>query len=304
MKKKWMIVSVVGLAVVAAVVFSAFQRRPVTVSAITLQPRRVEQTVSCMGVVETADVTVVALPVECVIQQVHVKAGDRVKKGDPLATVDRDATRQTIYDSVSLMALAALPDTITAPCDGTVMEVGAKTQQVLEQGVPCALLAADEDVQIRVAIRERDLRSVRQGMRVRITGDGFEKAAYEGVLTGISSAARTDESGTIVEGVVTLLEGAVDTSLRLGLTARAAIVTSVTENGYVVPYEAVQSDKQGSYVYVWEDGVARRQAIDVAAQVAEGILLQDATLASSQVIRDAQPITANGQRIVLQEESE
>lgn len=300
MKKRWVILSVIGLAVVFAVVLSRLSQRPITVSAITLEPRRVEQTVSCMGVVEVADATVVALPINCVVRQVNVKAGDRVQKGEVLAVVDKEATRQTLFDSVSLMSLAALPEKITAPRDGTVIEVGAAAHQILEYGVPCVVLAADEDVQIRIAIRERDLRTVKRGMTVRVTGDGFEKAFYEGTLTKISSTARTDDGGTVVEGLVDLSEGAFDPSLRLGLTAKAAIVTAVTENGYIVPYEAVQSDKDGSYVYVLNNGQARRQQIAVAAQVVEGVLLQDSSLEKEQVISDAQSITASGQKVIVQ----
>jgi len=300
MKKRWVILSVIGLAIVLTVVLSRVSQRPITVSAITLEPRRVEQTVSCMGVVEVADATVVALPIDCVIQKVNVKVGDRVQKGEVLAVVDKEATRQTLFDSASLMALAALPETVTAPRDGTVMEVGAAAHQILEYGSPCAVLAADEDMQIRIAIRERDLRMVKKGMTVRVTGDGFEKEFYEGILTKISSTARTDDGGTVVEGLVDLSDGAFDPSLRLGLTAKAAIVTAVTENGYIVPYEAVQSDKDGSYVYVLDNGQTRRQEIAVAAQVAEGILLQDASLATEQVISDAQSITASGQKVIIQ----
>lgn len=299
MKKRWIVLSVIGAVAVLAMVLFRDSCRPVTVSAVTLEPCRVEQTVSCMGVVEVSDAMVVALPMSCVIRQVNVKSGDRVREGDVLAVVDKEATRQMLFDNAALVALAALPEEITATCDATVVEVGAVANQSLEYGTPCAVLAADENMQVRIAIRERDLRIVKQGMSVRITGDGFEKAYYDGKLTEISSTARTDDGGTVVEGLVVLSAGAFDSSLRLGLTAKAAIVTSVTENGYVVPYEAVLSDEAGSFVYVFSDGQAQRQSISVAAQVEDGVLLEDAALAQMQIICDAESIADSGQKVTI-----
>lgn len=303
MKKYWYWIPITALAVVVGLAsFGAF-RRPITVSAITLEPCRVEQTVSCMGVVEAANVTAITLPIDCILSEMRVKAGDRVQQGEVLAVVDKEATRQQIFDKESLMLLAALPEEITAPQEGTVVEVGVMGAGFLEQGAPCVVLAADEDTQIRIAIRETDLRMLKKGMTVHITGDGFEKASYEGRLSKISSKARGDEGGTVVEGLVTLSEGHFDPSLRLGLTARATIVTSVTENGYVVPYEAVKTDQDGSYVYVLIDNRAQRRDIVEAARVAQGVMLKDASLAQMQVVADAASVDESNPRVVIQEVS-
>jgi len=303
MKKRWLIWLLIP-AVVAFAVWWWMPDQPITVDSVTLEPRRVEQTVSCMGVVETADSTPVVLPLACVIQEVKVKVGDRVAEGDVLAVVDKEATRQRLSDASALMALAALEEEIVAPNAGTVLDVRAVQGRVLEMGSPCAVLALDEDTQIRIAIRERDLRALKKGMAVRISGDGFDKAAYAGVLSHISSAAISDAAGsTVVEGVVTLSEKEFDPSLRLGLTAKATIVTSVTENGLIIPYESVKTDSAGSYVYVIKDGQAQRRDIQVAAQVAEGMLLKDTALMQERVICDAECIHDNGQRVTVQGEA-
>ena len=300
MKKRWIWLAVLALTLVVPVVWMQVPDAPTTVSAMTLEPQRVEQTVSCMGMVESARPTVIAAPVDCVIGRVLVSAGDRVAAGDVLAVVDKEATRQALRDNASLMALAAMEEEIVAPAAGTVLEMKATEGQVLDLGSPCAVMALDEHMQIRIAIRERDLRTLKQGMAVRITGDGFDRSAYDGVLTSIASKAAADATGGIVvEGIVTLAEDAFDPSLRLGLTAKAVIVTSVTENGLLLPYEAVVTDDSGSYVYVVDGDAAKRQDILVAAQVSEGVLLHDSDLAQAQIIRDATCITASGQRIVM-----
>lgn len=301
MKRSWLwVLLVVVVAAIGLGSVGAF-RRPITVSAVTLEPCRVEQTVSCMGVIEAADTMPIILPIDCMVSDVCVKAGDRVQKGDVLITVDKEMSRQHVFGKESLMLLAALPTEITAPVEGTVVEVGALKGHLLEQGTPCMVVAADTDMQIRVAIREADLRALKCGMQVHITGDGFEKTSYDGVLTKISSKARGGEDGTVVEGVVSLAPGSFDPSLRLGLTAKATIVTSVIENGYVIPYDSIQTDSNGSYVYVFMDNRLQRKEIVEAARVPQGVLLPDASLAKMKVVRDAGAVDEEHRRVVLQE---
>lgn len=301
MKRSW--IWILSGVAVAAIGWGCFEAlcRPITVSAVTLEPCRVEQTVSCMGVMEAADVTPVVLPIDCMVSDVCIKVGDRVQEGDVLAIVDKEVTRQQVFGKEALMLLAALPAEITAPLEGTVVEVAASKGRLLEQATPCVVIAADKDMQVRVAIRETDLRALKCGMPVHITGDGFEKASYDGVLTKISSKARGDEGGTVVEGVVSLASGAFDPSLRLGLTAKATIVTSIVENGYVVPYNSIKTDQNGSYVYVFTDNRLQRKEIIEAARVPEGVLLPDASLAQMQIVTNADAVDEKHRRVVLQE---
>ena len=285
MKKRWIwlcVAAVIG----AAVLLTATQTpEAVSVETMTLKPQRVEQTVSCMGAVEAVDGHGVFAPVSCLVTEVKVREGPRVKKGDVLALIDREATRQLLGDPSELVALAALEEELTAQKDGIVISVPAQAGQILELGTPCALIAYDEDIRVRIAIREKDLRVLRPGMTVRISGDGLINTSYEGTLTEIASAARADLSGgTVVEGVVTMRDGAVDPSFRLGLTTKAVVVTDVMAAGLVIPYDAVVSDESGSYVFLAEKGNARRYDLKKYRYVPSGVLLLDSSLKDASVI--------------------
>ena len=287
MKKRWIFVLLLVAVAAGVTVVAGWPQPTVTVKTATLTPQLVEQTVTCTGAVEAAESTGVFAPISCVLRDVAVAEGQRVQKGDVLATVDREATRAMLSDPAQLMVLAAMPEELTAPEDGIVVQVKATPGTVLEMGVPCAVLALLET-----------------GMPVRVTGDGFQKDAYAGTLTEIASAARSgSSSGTVVEGVVTLKAGEIDPSLRLGLTAKAAIVTSVTDGGVVVPYEAVLTEEEQSYVYVLEDGCARRRNIRVQSQLAQGVLLADGDLSGARVIAQPGRIDRDGMAVVAAEDT-
>lgn len=294
MKKRWFWIVAVAIVVAGIGVWTSMPDTPPTVKTTVLTPSRVEQTVSCDGVVEAVDGVGVFAPVGCRIREVCVAPGQWVKKGDVLARIDKEATLADTEDIVTQVALAGMEEELVAPDDGIVVEVSAKVGDTLKLGTPCALLVRPCDMQVRIAIREKDLRVLREGMRVRISGDGLERSSYEGVLSEIAYTASTGSSAIMVAGAVTPDAGVADASFRLGLSARATVITSVIDEGYLVPYEAVLADEQGSYIYVVRDGIARLQRVEGAVQVPAGLLLTDETLAGASVVLEPEKITGDG----------
>lgn len=301
MKKRWWI----GLAVVLGVALTAVTAKarpadPVTVQTVTVTAQRVEHTVTCSGVVECGGQSGVFVPVDCVITEVKVQVGQRVKQGDVLAVINREATGEKMADPSQLMVLAAMAEELTAPQDGVITAVKAAAGKTLTKGTPCAVIAPDRDVQVRIAIRERDLPSLKTGLSVRVTGDGFKKAQYKGTLTDIAATAQSGNGGTVVEGVITLDEGQVDTSLRLGLSAKACIVTKVRQEAVLLPYEAVLTEGERSYVYVVENGIAKQKEITVTAQLGEGLLVGE-NLLGLQIVTNPESVTADGAAVLAEE---
>lgn len=298
MKKRWIWMVAVAIVAVGVGVWVNLPDTPPTVKTTVLTPSRVEQTVSCNGVVEAVDGVGVFAPVSCRIREVCVAEGQRVQKGDVLARIDKEATLADSEDIVTQVALAGMEEELVASDDGIVVEVAAKAGETLTLGTPCAVLVRPCDLQVRIAIREKDLRVLREGMRVRISGDGLEQASYEGELSEIAYTASAGSSATMVAGVVTPDAGMADASFRLGLSARATVITSVTEEGYLVPYEAVLADEQGSYIYVLRNGTARLQRVEGAVQVPTGLLLSDTVLAGASVILEPEKVAGDGAAVL------
>ena len=264
--KKWVVLLLVAVLVTGVWVLSGEGDSKAEVKVARIQPERIEQTVSCTGLVEASDSTPLILPFSCMIDEVRVKEGQRVKKGDVLAVMDKEATRGMLLPEM-VVVLAATDSEITAPADGIVVTVGAVEGQMLMEGVPCAVVVCDRDLQVRIAIPEKHLPDMDTGMQVRVTGSGFDKAVYTGTLSEIAAAAQTDMGGgTVVQGVVSL--DAPDPSMLVGLNARATVVTTVKEDALVIPYEAVVTDDGGNYVYLVQEGIVQKTSLEETTQVA------------------------------------
>lgn len=293
MKKRWIWLAVAVVAVIGTGVWMQRPSDPPTVKTAVLTPCRVEQTISCNGVVEAADGVGVFAPIDCYIREVLVEEGQRVQKGDVLAVIDKDVTAEQA-DTATQVLLAGLDEMLVAPEDGILLNVEAKAGEVLPLGVPCAMLVRPCDLQLRISIRERDLRCVSEGMTVRISGDGFAQGVYDGVLTEIAATASSAGSTTVVEGVVLPNAGEADASFRLGLSAKAVVITSVTDCGYLIPYEAVLADEQGSYMYTLTEGKACAHRLEDAVQLPQGVMVTDPSFATMTIVLEPEKVHGDG----------
>ncbi len=298
MKKQRLFLAIIA---VTAAVFAFRWNTPQSVpsvNTVVLEKETVEQTVTCNGVIEAGEITGVFPTLSCVVKEVHVTKNQAVKKGDVLVTIDKDATKAIQNDRVTdALGLLTMPMNILAPTDGVVLSVEIPEDGVLHEALPCVTMAAQEDLQVRVLIREKLLPRLAEGQEVRVSGVGFDKAVYSGVLQEISSSANTDSSGAerVVEGIVTLGEGQADASMRLGLSAKAKIVVSITKEGVLIPYESVlQRGDDDRFVYFLEDSHAVSCVITALAELPSGILVEAESFAGKTLILQPEMVKGDG----------
>ncbi|MCL2885152.1 MAG: efflux RND transporter periplasmic adaptor subunit, partial [Oscillospiraceae bacterium] len=280
---------------------SALRPKTLAVGTLTLQPRDVAQTVDCTGTVESAGGSDVYLDTACVIGNVYVQSGQHVDKGAPLFDVDIPATQQALASvgAGSVTLPADLQRTYTAPADGVVTSLSVRSGALSDTSSPCAVIAASDDLQVSIIIRERDLKQIQVGDSVRVSGMAFAKDSYTGTVTWISPTARQRISGTSSETVVDAtvkLDGAeIDDSLRLGLTASAEVDVGTVAGALVVPYTSVLQDAVGEYVYVLAGGRAVRRDITTGLELPDGFCVTGGLNAGDEVLNDPAAVQYSGQ---------
>ena len=313
MKKKYVWLFVLTLAAISGILLGGrwIKKPPAEVTVITLQPQLVEQTVSCSGKVEAAKSQNVYLDMPCVAGEVYVQTRQEVKQGDVLFTVDVDATKQVLAQAGGLAASQIADDMITkevtATASGIVSTLNVVSGSLTETSKPCAVIASSDMLRVKIAVREQDLQKVAIGQKVTVTGAGFRKASYTGVLTELASSARQQLVGTVsdtvVDAVVMFDQDQMDSSLRVGLNAKAAVQVSSTSDALVVPYECVLQDEGGNeYVYAYADGRAVRRDIVSGEEWSTGFHVVSGLQAGDQVILNPDRISRDGEAVTAREE--
>ena len=122
-----------------------------------------------------------------------------------------------------------------------------------------ATIQDTNDLKVAVTIREYDVPNVSIGMKARITSDATD-GEISGTLTQISptATAATGGQGSSSTSGTFSAEVSVDgasSGLLIGMSANVEIVQSTTDNVFVVPYDAVGTEDDGTkYVMVKTGG--------------------------------------------------
>ena len=134
-----------------------------------------------------------------------------------------------------------------------------------------------------VQISKSDLPKIAIGQQVDITING---KAYNGEIEKIAGAATKNNNGVAVVATTIKVKNP-DSDIILGVEANNKIHAQKAENTLVLPYEYVQTDAQGDFVYVYDNGVVARKNVTIGiasstqAQIVEGLNAGDMVIAGN-----------------------
>lgn len=162
-------------------------------------------------------------------------------------------------DSASLVELANLwkdleEMTIKAPVAGVVTRVSA--QQGMIPSGPLFKIESINDLLIETDLKEFDVNSVKEGMRVEIKTDATGDQTFSGKVVsiapvsskhadkGATSMGSTDTGGQPTFKTIIAINGK-PTQLKAGMEARLTIFLSEEDSVIAVPYASVYENKEG-----------------------------------------------------------
>lgn len=193
-------------------------------------------------------------------------AKEQAEKQLETASESLDTAKKNLDKSGSSDTLADLQEqltkcTLTAETSGTVTSLNATVGSICSDTV--ATIQDTNDLKVAVTIREYDVPNVSIGMKARITSDATD-GEISGTLTQISPTATAATSATAAGQGSSSTSGtfsaevSVDgasSGLLIGMNANVEIVQSTTDNVFVVPYDAVGTEDDGTkYVMVKTGG--------------------------------------------------
>lgn len=154
-------------------------------------------------------------------------------------------------------AVAQVSDGIKADFAGIVTGVKAVDGSNVENGGELFTVSSIEKVCVDVSFSKSDLEKIEEGQKAVATIAGKQ---YEGTVTRISRAAAKNEKGAlIIQGEIHIDNP--DTDLYLGVDARVMVEGNKAENVVMIPVEAINIGKDGSFVYVVTDGMVQKRMV-------------------------------------------
>lgn len=241
---------------------------------------------------------------------IHVKVGQRVKKGDLLFELDhvRTAARkdqaEVAYERAREMhkagastamdlreaksaydiAVRDLQDTyIRAPKDGYVSEISRQVGETLgrdSQGAVGVLVSSQDKLFLETGVIEGQLERVKEGQTVVVDIDALGMIGVRATVAGVSrEVTTTGRTGTVIVG----LPSQVQAKLRPGLSARCRLLT-FDGPALLIPRQAYDAEKGG--VFVIQDGKATFRRTTLGYVAPDYYEIKEGLAAGDQIVRD------------------
>jgi multidrug efflux pump subunit AcrA (membrane-fusion protein) len=186
--------------------------------------------------------------------EMKVKEGDRVKKDQLVALIDRDVTGMKFE----------LAETFS-PVEGVVGKVYLdKGAQVSEPsggsgGSPLAQVLNLDSVKIVIQVTEEDLPKIKLNQEARIKVDAYPDREFSGIVTLISP---TLNSLTRTAGVEITIPN-LNHLLKPGMFAEVNLKIGRTENLVLIPRQAIIAERGKKKVFVIKAGKAEERWVEI-----------------------------------------
>ncbi len=175
-----------------------------------------------------------------------VKEGNKVKKGDVIALVDR-----------SIKGMEFQSAKITSPISGTVAMLFLDKGAMVAPQIPIAMIANINRVKVEIQIVEKELTRIKKGQSARAKVDAYPDKTFAGRLTELSPAinplSKTAKGEIIIKNPGHLLKP--------GMFARVELIVDKHKDVLVVPNKAVLKQEDKEIVFVDAGSIARERKV-------------------------------------------
>lgn len=197
---------------------------------------------------------------------------------------------------------------IAAPFDGTIQSIASQPNDPLRSltsgdavtaGESLFTIASSGGYIVKAQVDEQDVINVRLGQRANVTGQDFPGKTISGRVTHISPVAvkSTDPSSTAKQVLTTITLDSSPSFLRDGMSADVDILTADVPRAIVVPNDAVHEENGHAYVFVVENGVARKRLVRVGKAGDTLTWLTAGLHPGETVVAQTTPGLRNGRRV-------
>lgn len=209
--------------------------------------------------------------------------------------LEADTALQKLTNGGTLESIQEVESGIIADFAGVVTEIDAVEGATPAENGKLVVLESTDKVVIHANVSKYDLEKLAVGQSAEIDIAGN---MYEGKVDKIEGMATTNNNGAAVVGVDISIEKP-DENIFLGVEAKVVVHTAKAEGVTAIPMELVNSDRDGDFVYVEENGLVAKRRITVGisneslCEVKEGLSAGDKVIMSmGQEFEEGMAVTA------------
>lgn len=151
---------------------------------------------------------------------------------------------------------------IKSPIEGTVTRVNARlgrTAQNTDDNSPMFIVENLSDLKLKADISEFDISKIRTGQRAEISSDILRGDTIEAMVSSIAPSGEPKDAAAkemVIPVELDLMEQPAD--LIAGISASAQIIVDEKQNVFKVPFEALLSEGDKTYIILYNEGLLKK----------------------------------------------
>lgn len=297
MNKKWKIyISLIIVLITSTVlIIKVRQNKPSDEVIREISPvfGSIQNFISTTGVVQPQNRLEIKPPISGRIEKILVKEGEKVNVGQLLAWMSSteraallDTARSQGEESLRYWQEAYKPTPLIAPIDGEVIVRAVEAGQTVTSSD--AVIVLSDRLIVKAQVDETDIGKVKIGQVATISLDAYPQVKVNAEVDHISYESTIVNNVTIYE--VDILPQSVPDVFRSGMSANVDIIEKSKDNILLIPLEAVNQDKEGSFVLLSQgkNGKSVKQRVKLGisdeqnAEVISGLAAKDKIIVKTQ----------------------
>jgi len=210
--------------------------------------------VATSGDVEPQNRLEIKPPISGRIEQILVREGDHVRRGQNLAWMSSteraallDAARSQGNSNTAYWEDVYKSTPVISPIDGEVIVRAVEPGQTIASGE--VILVLSDRLIVKAQVDETDIGKIKIGQSAVLTLDAYPDIRVPAMVDHIAYESEVVSNVTIYK--VDILPKIVPPVFRSGMSANVEVVTASKENVLLVPIAAVHQASQSSYVLIY-----------------------------------------------------
>ena len=189
---------------------------------------------------------------------------------------------------------------VVSPVDGFVANKKLTQGKILEAGSPALTVEQMGAVYVAFQVEQQYISVIEPGLPVQVTVDAYPGRVFDCTVEIVNPAADKENRMFLVKAHI----ANDDLALKPGMFVHASLQAGGATPAILVPKSCVEQKKGLSYVYVAEDGKARRVRVELGEDVGDNVMVTQGLETGSRVILDQIDRLQDGAAISAEEASE
>jgi macrolide-specific efflux system membrane fusion protein len=291
-KKMLVVIAVIALLAVIFLLRGCGKSSKIVYQKVSPAFTDIKSVISTTGTVEPQNRVEIKPPIDGRLEQILVKEGDRVGKGDILAymsSTDRaamlDSARTQGKDAVKYWQEVYKATPLISPISGEVIVRQIEPGQTIQSST--AVLVLSDRLIIKAQVDETDIGRVQVGQKVDISLDAYPDKVFPGKVVHIAYESTMVNNVNIYN--VDILPERTAAYLRSGMGANVNILEQEKKNVLALPLEAIVRENGNAYVLLMNGNgkTPIKQPVTLGMTDDKQIEIMDGLVPSAQVLAKA-----------------